>query len=307
MDDTSLGADLATAMGESTSSASDSAATVETSAQPGAATTEPAAGSTTTTTAGPIPFDVHKTALDNARTKAVEEWKTKYGWAEQVDPQQLQNAMAFYAQYEGASDPVEFLQQLAAKLQADPTHGPKLKSLHARALAAARGQGQASETPDLNSVIVDLGNGQQLPLSALSQQMRESVMRELAPQLAELQTIRHQREQDAANAFGVTAFEQLKTLPDFETHKADVAAKLAQMTLPKDASPEMVLMAARAAYAEVVPARLNITSRQSVIQDMHTKSQVNTVSPTQQTAGTPKDYKDMSWSEAFQHELAAKR
>jgi hypothetical protein len=38
---------------------------------------------------GPIPLDVHTKALENARTKAVTEYRQKYGWAESVPKQQF--------------------------------------------------------------------------------------------------------------------------------------------------------------------------------------------------------------------------
>jgi 16S rRNA C967 or C1407 C5-methylase (RsmB/RsmF family) len=82
-----------------TSTPAESSAPADAAAQPGAATTQPAATTTdqhqhrTDQTRGPIPFDVHKTALDNARSKAVEEWKQKYGWAEQVNQADLQEAI----------------------------------------------------------------------------------------------------------------------------------------------------------------------------------------------------------------------
>ena len=105
--------------------ASDAATTPETPAQPEAATTQPAESTETQAPVnpsvdakGPIPFDVHKTALENARTKAVAEYKEKFGWAEQVDRALYEETAQIGHLYR--SDKPAFFRQLLSEAAANP-------------------------------------------------------------------------------------------------------------------------------------------------------------------------------------------
>lgn len=81
-------------------------------------TTDQTAGAIDPTNAkGPIPFDVHHTALENARVKAVTEYKDKYGWAEQFKPEQ-RAWMLDMAQR--MNDPWAFHQWFGEQLSANP-------------------------------------------------------------------------------------------------------------------------------------------------------------------------------------------
>jgi hypothetical protein len=131
----------------------EASAPVETAAQPGEATTQPAAIETTSPStepakpAGPIPFDVHKTALENARIKATQEalaqFDQQYGWAKQVDRGELEHALTVARKLNVGAGPEAFisgLQELLTDGQRDPQIAAALRSFQGKALAQLRQQ-----------------------------------------------------------------------------------------------------------------------------------------------------------------------
>lgn len=109
------------------------------SAQPGAATTAQASDPTKASgvpsaTPGPIPFDVHSRALENARSKALEGYRQQYGWAEKIPQATLQEFGALAQRM--SSDPIGFLNEFTAQIANHPTYGPQLRSSAGRTLAA---------------------------------------------------------------------------------------------------------------------------------------------------------------------------
>lgn len=124
---------------------------------------------------GPIPFAVHKTALDNARTKertAVEaEWQP-YAWAKSVPRESLEH-MSNIAQRMTA-DPLGFLESYEKELLDHPTYGPQLRSRAGRTLAGARSQAPDAE-PDADVQITDAqGNVTGLTYSAKQLAQRDA-------------------------------------------------------------------------------------------------------------------------------------
>lgn len=124
------------------------------------------AGATTTPPAkapGPIPFDVHKTALDNARTKEAEringEWRD-YEWFRQqgVPAGDLRELAELVLSTKG--DPVALIDKLAEQVAADPVHSKALTQFAAKRLAAARGATAAPDEDIAPDVEVVDGNGQ---------------------------------------------------------------------------------------------------------------------------------------------------
>lgn len=94
-------------------------------------TGQPAGVSEPASAKGPIPFDVHHTALANARTHAVAEYKKQHGWAEQFKPEQrdwlidaatrMKDPVAFHRWFgEQLNAHPQYRQQLAAPPAAQP-------------------------------------------------------------------------------------------------------------------------------------------------------------------------------------------
>ena len=109
---------------------------------------------------GPIPFEVHKTALDNARTKATAEaqatFDREYGWAKSIPPQTIQQWSGIASLM--ASDPPAFLEKYFAEAATHPTFGPQVKSWAAKTLSRRTGTAQ-DLSPD---VVVQDGEGREV-------------------------------------------------------------------------------------------------------------------------------------------------
>lgn len=88
-----------------------------------AATAQPGVPVKPAATAAPIPLDVHQKALENARTKAVTEYRQKYGWAEGIPQETFQQVSQGLQAY--ATDPIAFIQARIAEVASHPVWGPK--------------------------------------------------------------------------------------------------------------------------------------------------------------------------------------
>jgi hypothetical protein len=321
-DDTFSASDFeSVASSDPASTPAESSAPVETTAPLGAATTEPAVDATATATtsteptkpAGPIPFDVHKTALDNARTKAVEEWKQKYGWAEQVNQQDLQEAIRI-AQL-STRDPLAYAQELINDLQQHPTHGPQLRSMAARALAQARGRRQAEQEPQPD-LPIQLEDGRVVHLYSAEQQAKreaylqkqwmQGVQQELQPLKQTHEHLQAQRaelakQQEITNYVSAT-YQDVQTWPGMESdaNRKAVAEELGRATVNSD-DPREVSLALNAAYRKVVLPTLQRTERQSVLDTIKQQANASTVNPSRTTARAPKSMDEMSIAEALAH------
>lgn len=335
-DDMDLGAEISAAMSGSTSTAepsSNPASTDATSAAPtGTATTAPAqatsagtpAPTDTTTKQGPIPFDVHATALENARKKATAEWERDYGWAKQVKREEFQQAVEFARRV--STDPIAHVTDLIAELQAHPQHSQTLKSLAAKALSAGR-SGTTSTMPAADVAITDANGtvvgytysdkGMAARDAFIVQQVLAKVDEKYAPVVKTHETLaaKQQKELDEAEGqkFAGNLIGELKTYPHFDTHKEAIGAEVVRIigqyppNDPRVNEPAFLEAVTLRAYNTVVLPKLNTSARSSVLADLTTKSQANTVSPNSHSTAAPKSYQDLSWGEAFQAELAARR
>ena len=144
---------------------------------------------------GPIPFDVHHKALENARVKEREAIERDIGWARQVPREAIQEWSGIANRM--ASDPIGFLQSFTEELHAHPTYGPQLRSHAARTLASGRGQSQVDMSPDL---VVDDGQGKQIATFSADRVkaiVDHAVQRAIAK---EVQPLKSESEQRAAQA-----------------------------------------------------------------------------------------------------------
>jgi hypothetical protein len=267
---------------------------------------------------------VHHTALENARTKAVAEaqakWDQEYGWAK--DPR-MAEASRRVAQFQG--NPLGLVAELVRDLAPHPELGPQLRSFLGQQFGALRQRSAAPvEEPPQPDVEIRNDQGQVVghTYSAEAQAKRETflkrqwmqeVQQAFGPRLQTLDTIA-QREADAemqrqADSFGASFFQEISALPGFdvEKHGKAMAEELALHPLPQNAHPDVVRANAYRAYTKVVLPELQSSAVRSVVATQQQKAGVNTASPQTGSTGTPKSYADMTWSEAFQHELAARR
>lgn len=288
MDDTTAGGNtpadapltFADAYAADTSPVSDTSAT-ET-------TTPPAAAQPATPTA-PLPQApedrspyVTRARFDelNTRMKAAEEWKGKYGWAESVDQSVLTEAAQWYGRYKG--DPVDFVQQLIADMQAHPEHSAKLRSIAARALA----QGQRSQSPAPGSStpvpIIQLEDGTTVDLNALKQQWLQEAEAKFEPALqtaAEFKAEREERQAQAkADTFATDFLTEVRALPDFATHEAAIKSDLGRLIAAGKVGdhPAELRDAVRTLYIKhAIPAR-EATAQSRHLDDLQRKAAAST-------------------------------
>jgi hypothetical protein len=222
----------------------------------------------------------------NGKLNELKTWKEQRAWAEAVDQQTFAQMAQWYQQ--AHADPLAFATNLIAELQQHETYGPQLKSLAARTLA----QRQAPAGPDLEGVVIDLGNGQSIPLSALREQWMAQVRKEFEPIAQTVQQVNSDRQAAEAKSFATTSLTELRQLPGFKDHEPAIKAELGKMKLPADAGPDLVLLAAQAAYARVVPAKLQQSTTQSaqsqLLDNLQRKAAGNSVNPSSAAPSTPR-------------------
>jgi len=319
-------AELSSALAASATEASaaetpvESSAPVETPVQPGAATTQPTGTETATSTTpakptGPIPFDVHKTALENARTKAREEYEAEwkpYEWAKQVDQEQFLELLGIVQR--SRTDPVGYVQEYIQSLQAHPIHGAALRSLAGRALAAARGQqGQAQDQEPQPDIPLEDGRY----LYSAEQQARRDAWREqrllaqleqkYAPAFKSVEQMQAReaeaQQMRAADTFAGSLYGNLAKMQGFEENKAEIAAFVKNHPFTSDHPAEVEAVALRA-YNSIVLPKLLTNANRAVLTQIEQKAQANTVDPSRARTSAPKTMEEMSVSEALSYELS---
>jgi hypothetical protein len=237
---------------------------------------------------GPIPFDVHKTALDNARTKAAaealrgltpEQFNTMAGWWQRAQ----QDTNGFLTEtLTSHPQAIEILQAALTKLNAHPTFGPQLKSLAAKALASARGN-PTPKAPEMVKVQLEDGSVVAMPrdpaayLAYHQSQWEKGVGDKLAPITQTVDALK--AEHDAAvheaqiDHFVTTTYEDVKTWPGMQDASARTAVAQALQTMQVDPNdPRAVTLALNAAYRQVVLPTLSANAERTYAASLKQKA-----------------------------------
>ena len=165
-------------------------------------------------TAGPIPFDVHHRALENARTTAVSEYRQRFGWAEQVPQQQFQQVATFLSTLQ--TNPIGFVQQLIADIQRDPQWGPQWAASQPAPRAAAP---SASLDPDVEIIGPD---GRPAGATYSAERVKAIVQQAVAQAIGqEVQPLKQFHQQTLADRQRVQVAEQQAQLSQQNEAKAD--------------------------------------------------------------------------------------
>ena len=132
---------------------------------------------------GPIPYEVHHKALENARAKEradlEAQWK-QYEWAKTVPQQTLQKAIEFATLM--GDDPVEFADKFVKDLVQNPQYKEALLSRATRN-RDAQGRyvsGQTTPQIDLNPYRVQMSDGKEIGLYTAEQMAAREAMLESA-------------------------------------------------------------------------------------------------------------------------------
>lgn len=271
--------------------------------------TEPPAADAPTDGSTPAPGEPPKERWDsilaNARQKAAEDALAPYAWAKSVDQREFQQIQQI-ARHFTSGNVVEGLQNLIAEIRQDPQHDAALRSLHARALAAARGHttapGEQEPQPDLP---IQLEDGRVVHLYSAEQQAKREaflqqrwlsqVKQEFQPVTQTIEQLRAREaaalQQQQVDHFVTTTYADVQTWPgmsDTANQKA-VAQAMAAMGLPNDASPERVSLALNEAYRKVVLPTLHQKAESQLLDSLKTKAAASTsVNPGTAASSAPR-------------------
>jgi hypothetical protein len=278
------------------------AATQSPTADPEAATTQPADATTapapinpSVEKTGPIPFDVHKTALDNARTKAIAEYKEKVGWAETVDRAAYEEAAKIGQLYQ--RDKPAYIRQVMAEALANPELAPLVRSEAARVLGTRAPQPQSAvpDIPIVNEQGQVVGNLREI----VSQHLAEFAAKELEPIKRDYATRQQaeqtRQEQAQLHTTVTTLYEQaIADLPQFKEHEQEIAAALDK--IPGDPGTALYR-----AWTQVVLPKLNAASQAKTLDSLKTTAAASLANPASAavtTAKRPRSFNDpsLSWT-----------
>ena len=258
---------------------------------------------------GPIPFEVHDTALQNARTKTRAEvdaeWQP-YAWAKNVPRETWESQVALAQRI--STDPIGFLADFVQELQSHPTHAQQLRSHAGRILSSARGAPAVDLHPDL---VVDDGQGRQIATfsadrvqAIVNHSVTEALNREIAPlkqDYSQRQAVERQAAvQQEINTKADAIFAEVTDILGDDTEAYTAVEQL--MTQHPDWS------APRAAWhyhkTSVLP-NLSKTERTKVLADISKKPAASTMSPSSGTTSAPKPDAEKDWVDLFREKAAA--
>lgn len=220
-----------------------------------------------TPTAGPIPFDRHKAALDNARTKAIESTvqQVKESYGAGID---------FQTRFD--ADPVGTFAQVFDGLMQHPTFGPAVLSHAAKALSARRGQAALDQEPQPDLQAADgtlLYSAEQLAKREAwtHRRLQAEMARALTPFQQREQALQQQQAMEEAKAAATqrmgTLYQSFAVQPHFTANKPAIVARFKALRAEQ---PHLDLGSALGlAYAEVVQSQVlpqQVASQQQQVQ-----------------------------------------
>lgn len=232
--------------------------------------------------------------LDNARTKAVEEYREKYGWAEQIDQTQLHEMARFYER--AAKDPYAHVEDAVADMLARPEYAPKVKSLAARILGQ-RGAASPNADVDIEPDIPVLDDqGREVTRAYSADAMKQLLQRELQkainPLSEDLKTRkaqadeaeRHRQQTEYVTRETSRIGSMLSGLPKYGEHTEPIKARIAELArLPEwgQSSPESI---AYRAYIDVVYPKLTASAQSDVLDSLKQKAGAQMEKPSSSSA-----------------------
>jgi hypothetical protein len=241
----------------------------------------------------------------NKRMQDAEAFKQQYEWAKDLNRDEVRQLIEFRQSF--AADPVSTLQAELAALANHPVYGPQLRSLHARNLAAGRVAQQAPEpqVPEQRLPTIQLEDGQQIDLQHLKEQIRRETLAEaeqkFQPAMDAAQKFQQAEQlavaQQQAHAFASGFLPELRQLPQFKEHEADIKSALAATKLETD-HPAEVKAAVLAIYNRLVLPKLSASAETRLLDTLQQKaaasSSVNPGSAGASTPRSPRSFSDAS-------------
>lgn len=270
---------------------------------------EPGAVPPSTEKKGPIPFEVHSKALDNARTKASEEALAKhreqYGWAETVDRKAIEEAQRIGQLY--TTDRAGYVRQLLAEAVTDPTLAPIVRSEAARILAGSRSAPAPSFEPDIpvyddEHRLVNQTFSADKVRELITHSVAEALGKEIGPIKQDLETRQATAKADADKAAFEKSVDDIWTeanevLPHFKEHQEAIGKVFATIPGPAD-------KALRKAWAQVVGPTLEAKATSQVLDSFNKKKDAQTIDGSGRAASTPKRPRNPAELAAYMRSIA---
>lgn len=247
-------------------------------------------------TKGEPPKERWDAILENARAKTraeVEaEYKQRFGWAESVSPQEIQQLQQWGRAF--TTDPVGWLAQSITEVgRTHPHLVPSLRSEAARILAdrSIAASPQVDTEPDVpvldqNGQVVTRTYSAERMKAVVQQAIQDYIGKEVAPikqafQKREAQDYATAQERAAAAAADALYKDYSGELPDFEALKPEIGKYLAELSHIKDDGRALVAAwkkAYTAKQAEEAKTR-DATSKTQVLDDLKTKARASMPNP----------------------------
>jgi hypothetical protein len=174
----------------------------------------------------------------NTRLREAETFKQQYEWAAQVNPQDLAEVVQIAKL--SKDDPIAYVQQFIADLQADPKYGAQLRSLAARALSHREAAPAPQPAPvDMTPTSVQLEDGRVVSLysaeqlAAREQLLLSQVDQKYAPALQTAAELKSERELAVAtrqaDTFASDFLTEVRALPNFKSVELQIKSDLQQL------------------------------------------------------------------------------
>lgn len=250
-------------------------------------------------TKGPVPFEVHDTAMKNARTKGAQEAEAKFR-QQFGDPTSLAEITTWARR--AATDRVGFLRDVINEALADPQLGPQVMSLAGTTLRGQKQPQQPAAAAEAPSVFTKGQDGQWYydpsKQDARDQWLRDQFLAEVDGRVNPLEQA-HQTQQERELAFERQrqqaawrdrTLTDVKALPFFTDHEKDIKAAYAAMP-PTSGHPAEEAQALYKAYIQVVGAKRDALAQEKVLANLKRQAGASTLNPaaTGAPAGIPKN------------------
>lgn len=261
---------------------------------------------------GPIPFDVHHTALENARIKAREEIQKEWephAWVK--DAKLTRDDITSWSRIANrmSTDKIGFIRDYIAEVQQqDPQAAAQLRSEAARILSAGR-RPAVDLSPDVdvygenNQVVARTFSADRVK-AIVDHAVNEAIGREVGPLKQDHQR-RVSAEREAAQTQRITAAADA-VMQDVKDILGDDKAAYTEVDKLMAQHPDWTATKAAWHYHKtVVLPGLSKTERTKVLADLSQKPAATTVSPSSSTISAPKPDSEKSWEELFREKAAA--
>lgn len=263
---------------------------------------------------GPIPFQVHTTALKNAREKAAQEAEQRLmqQWQAEIEPVKTYLPIANTIAQDVQNGSVEGIARLITEYANHPQLGPQLRSMFGRMLGQRPQQQSTQPTVDAEPE-ADLQTAEGEPVYSAKQlkawqqwnqrQQDAQLSERFAPAMEianHVKAVRETHQQTQQYVQGAQPLlAELKALPGFGDFTKEIATKQAelfQQAYDQGQKPDVVSLWFRA-YREVVPAKLQAKQQETLQQTALAKAAGRDANPASVAASPPPTPKTLQ--EAF--------